>query len=58
MSKKFIKRITIPLTVIIMVFMSLPMNVFGEGTLGSDLVTYDDIKESNIEFDELSTEEL
>lgn len=41
-----------------MVFTSLPVNAFGEGTLASDLVTYDDIKESNIEFDELSTEDL
>lgn len=44
--------------VIIMVFTSLPVNVFGEGTLASDLFTYDDIEESNIEFDELSTEDL
>lgn len=58
MNGKVTKRIIMSLIAISMILTSLPVNVFAEESLSTDLITNDEIEESHIELEELSLEDL
>lgn len=58
MNEKFTKRIIMFLIAISMILTALPVNVFADENLSTDLVTHDEIEQSHIELEELSAEDL